>query len=273
VASVSLSANTDARNSSNVSHPASVAKSLRTSISTTPLGKADFTASTKAGVDWVKVVLTTTLTFAGTEGFESDNGTETAKTGTVDEEMLLRVVIRSDDDKGWFDLSRSLTAALCFVHSAVEQRLPRRRDEWTSWRPKQWRRIAKHRWTRLSLRHRRQMQDGYFQGLGGEGIARQSQSLEARMLRVASVESASSFCCDELQEREMWILWPLGLFVLRTSEPSLPGAAHFISWLLTILPLAIVHRYGPIKHSFRSNHLCTAVDMKATRHTNWLQNL
>jgi len=90
-ASGSLSTNTVARNSSNASHPASVAKSLRTSISTTPFGKADLTASTKAGVDWVKVVLTTTLTFAGTEGFESDNGTETAKTGAFDEEMLLRV--------------------------------------------------------------------------------------------------------------------------------------------------------------------------------------
>lgn len=94
MASGSLSANTDARNSSKASHPASVAKSLRTSISTTPLGKADLTASTKAGVDWVKVVLTTTLTFAGTEGIESDNGTETAKTGTFDEEMLLRVASR-----------------------------------------------------------------------------------------------------------------------------------------------------------------------------------
>jgi hypothetical protein len=89
VASGSLSANTDARNSSNVSHPASVARSLRTSISTTPLGKADLTASTNAGVDWVKVVLTMTLTFAGAEGFESDNGTETAKTGTFEEETLL----------------------------------------------------------------------------------------------------------------------------------------------------------------------------------------
>jgi hypothetical protein len=95
------------------------------------------------------------------------------------------------------------------------------------------------------------MQDGQFQDSGAAGIARQCQSLEARKLRVASAESASSSCCDELQETETWMLWPLDRNVsseCRCRNSSQPETFIYISTLL----LAIYRRCcSPIKHSFR----------------------